>query len=100
MDNPKYYWLRWIGVLPAAILSYVLGYAVLIIMNWLSVKIHIRSDGDGGWMSVYVWPIIATGVASKGEHAAHGNNSFRKDRMYPLIEANTIYFSEQSTRQR
>lgn len=55
--------LRWIGVLPVACLVYVLGYFVLMGINWLTVKFYIDTDGDGGWMNIYLWPIIATGVA-------------------------------------
>lgn len=55
--------VRWIGVLPAACVAYVLAYFLLMLINWISVKFYISSDGDGGWMNIYVFPIIASGAA-------------------------------------
>lgn len=63
MENPKWYWLRWIGILPVACIVYVAGYMLLMLLNWLTVKFYVDSDGDGGWMNLYVWPIFATGAA-------------------------------------
>ena len=55
--------LRWVGILPVACIVYVVGYFLLMAINWLTVKFYIDSDGDGGWMNLYVWPVIATGAA-------------------------------------
>jgi hypothetical protein len=78
MENPKWYWLRWIGILPLACLAYILGYLLLILMNWLSIKFYSDSNGDGGWISLYVWPVTAIGAASYyfvflGTHIAPNN---------------------------
>ena len=56
--------LRWIGILPASCIAYVLGYLLLMLMNWIGTRFYVSSDGDGGWMSLYIWPLIATGAAS------------------------------------
>lgn len=72
--------LRWVSVLPAAVIAYLLSYWLLLILNWLSVRLYFSSDSDGGWMSLYVWPVIAYGVAgyyfvSFGSYAAPSNKN-------------------------
>lgn len=59
--NPKYNWLRWIAVLPAAILSYLIAYNLLRLLNLFNNLFDGRSNE--GWYSLYIIPVIAAGAA-------------------------------------
>lgn len=56
--------LRWIAILPAATVSYVFGYLFLIFTNWLLIKFYFTTNGDGGYFTEYLMPLIATGISS------------------------------------
>lgn len=60
LEKPSYYWLRWIGVLPASVACYFLGYAIMKLSDlfW--------NRNDEGAYSLFHWfiPCIASGVAA------------------------------------
>lgn len=61
MNNTKYYWLRWIGVLPASIIAYLIAYNVLRLLSILSSLFEGRSQD--GWYNLYIVPVVASAVA-------------------------------------
>jgi hypothetical protein len=52
--------LRWIAIIPAALLSYFLGYALYKVIFWISDRLYSHEDG---WMALYITPAIAAGAA-------------------------------------
>ena len=60
-ESPKSYWLRWGGILPSAIVAYVVGHAFFkIIVLFPALWSNNISDM---WYMVYVLPAIAGGIA-------------------------------------
>ncbi len=63
MNNPKYYWLRWIGVLPSAVIGYLLIYFLLKLIMVISLWLNI-DRGDAPYLMEYILPGIAAGYGS------------------------------------
>lgn len=61
MKSKSVYWLRWIAVLPAAVIGYFLGYAVMKLTSLL--RIWFEADREGNFFETYGVPVIAGGVA-------------------------------------
>lgn len=55
--------LRWIAVLPAAILSFYVAFTVFVLLERFFVGYYIGSTGDS-WISLYVIPLIASYISS------------------------------------
>lgn len=52
-------WVRWVGVLPVALISLILSEFLFRLMYWVSS----RFSGDWtGWMQDYIAPVISSGV--------------------------------------
>lgn len=53
MENPKWYWLRWIGIIPSAIVMSCIVYLIILYIN------RFYSDPES-WNMLYVAPLIAS----------------------------------------
>ncbi len=62
MNNPKFNWLRWIAVLPLAIVCYFVGYALTNIVGHISAYFGGDSD-DYYWVTHITLPMIASGMS-------------------------------------
>ena len=61
MNSTKYYWLRWIGVLPASIIAYLIAYNLLNLLALFNKYFYGMSND--GWYALYIVPVIASGMA-------------------------------------
>jgi ABC-type iron transport system FetAB permease component len=62
MENPKWYWLRWIGIFPSAIIMSCVAYLIIEFVN------RFYSDPDS-WNMTFFTPLLASlisGIAFTG----------------------------------
>lgn len=61
MTPLKHAWLRWLGVLPVAIIAYLIAYNLLRLLSLLGNL--LEGNSPNGWYNLYIVPVIAAGVA-------------------------------------